>query len=103
MRVQYNVVEPHMRTERGGANRNRARKLQMLIIRTDANQVGVPIRINLYAANEKYVPVPILDAIKTMTRVAVRFRPPHNAPVPPKGRQGQAVEMEDIHTRAQKD
>src|SRR5712692_9281141 len=101
--VQYDVVTAHVSAERGGADRAWSAKAQMVIIRTDANQVGIAIRINLHAADEEDMIAPVLNAIKAMTGIAVRFRPAHHSPVPAKSRHWQAVEVGHVHARAQKD
>src|SRR5262245_24145070 len=92
-----------MRTECGGANRTRATEFEMTIIRTNTNQISIPIGIDLDPTNEEDIFVPILHSIKTMPSIAVRLRPPHHPPIPAKGGHRKAVQMRDIHTRTQKD
>src|SRR5262245_4169540 len=102
MRIQYDVVTPYMRAQSGRADRAWAAKLEATVVRTNAYEVGVAIRIYLHAANKKHMVIPFFDSIKSMTSVAIRFRPTHNTSIPTKSRHRQTVQVKNIHARAEK-
>ena len=59
--------------------------------------------IDLHAADEEDVVVPVLHAIKAVARIAIGFRPAHHSPIPGKGGHRQGVQVGHIQARAEKD
>src|SRR5262245_55803588 len=86
MTVEDNVITAYVRAERGSANRPWSTKAELTIIRPNADQVRIAVRVNLYPADEEHMIMPIFHALKAVTRVAVRFRPAYHPPIPTKRR-----------------
>ena len=103
VRIQHDVVAADMCAERRRADRTRAAEAQLGVVRSDSDQVGIPVRIHLHPADEEDPLLPMPDVRETVSRVAVRLRPAHDSVVPGERRQRQAVQMRHVHARAEED